>query len=229
MKYVIAFFGAAGICGTAHAGPWAQEPGGFYGRALVAHETLDGADAWRGDVYVERGLTQTLTIMAKAEAVRFEQAEQFDQEAYRLAVRKQVFKKQGFAAAVEVGAIYGAVATGGAHCQSLGAEARGSLGYSGRSKKGRDWYAFGDVAVIGHEDGCRRQRVELGYGADISKRLFVGQQIWLEQGNLSADSLKTESMFGYHASRADVAVGYRTEHGGQFEEQSYLVAITVRG
>lgn len=229
MKYLIACFWAAGVCGVAEAGPWALEPGGFYARALVAHEVLDGADAWRGDVYAERGLTDTLSIMAKAEAVRFDQADEFDQEAYRIAVRKQVFKKNGFAGAVELGVVHGAVATGFAACQSLGGEARVSLGYSGATKKGLDWYAFGDVAAIEHEGGCHRQRVELGYGADISAKLFVGQQVWLEHGNLSADSIKSESTFGYHAGWADVSVGYRAEHGGLFDEESYLIAITVRG
>lgn len=228
MKYAIAFLGAASVCGVAEAGPWAQEPGGFYGRALVAREVLDGADAWRGDVYAERGLTKTLTIMAKAEAVRFDQTDAFDREAVRLAVRKQVFKKGGFAGAIEVGALHGATATGVTGCQSLGGEVRASLGYSGTSKKGRDWYAFGDVAAIEHEGGCRRQRVELGYGSDISAKLFIGQQVWLEQGDVSADSIKTETVLGYHADWADVSVGYRAEHGGQFDEQSYLISVTVR-
>ncbi len=229
MRIVLTLAGFMAVPSVAYAGPWAQEPGGYYGRTLVAREVLDGGDAWRGDVYAERGLTETLTLMAKAEVVRFDQAGAQDQDAFRIAVRKQVFKKKGFAGAVEFGAVHGAVGTGARICESLGAEARASLGFSGTTTKGRQWYAFSDVAAIEHEGGCQRQRVELGYGADISAKLFIGQQVWLERGNFSADSIKTESSFGYHADWGDVSVGYRAEHGGQFEEQSYLIAITVRG
>ncbi|MBU1288897.1 MAG: hypothetical protein KJ871_14365 [Alphaproteobacteria bacterium] len=54
------------------------------------------------------------------------------------------------------------------------------------------------------------------------------QQVWLERSNDSADSNKHESQIGYHLGHFDVAVGYREEFGGAYEEGAWLVALTTR-
>jgi len=56
----------------------------------------------------------------------------------------------------------------------------------------------------------------------------VTQQVWLERSNDSADSNKHESQIGYHLGHFDVAVGYREEFGGAYEEGAWLVALTTR-
>jgi hypothetical protein len=50
----------------------------------------------------------------------------------------------------------------------------------------------------------------------------------LERSNDSADSNKYESQIGYHFSHIDIAVGYRQEFGGAYEEDAYLLALTTR-
>lgn len=95
-------------------------------------------------------------------------------------------------------------------------------------RKSLGFYLFSDFAMISHQDGCVRHRAEFGYGADISDRNFVTQQIWLERSNDSADSNKFESQVGYHFGHADVSVGYREEFGGAYEENAYLIALTTR-
>ena len=93
---------------------------------------------------------------------------------------------------------------------------------------GRNFYVFADAAVIRHEDGCVRQRAEFGYGVDIWQDFFISQQLWVERGNETADSNKYETKLGYHFGWADVAIGYREEFAGEFDEHAVLLALILR-
>ena len=95
-------------------------------------------------------------------------------------------------------------------------------------RKGRNYYLFADAAWVHQEGGCDRQRFEFGYGADLGGNFFTTEQVWLETGRQSAESIKTETQFGYHFPLADVSVGYREEFGGAFDEQAILLAVTLR-
>ena len=222
------FFGALAAAGTAEAGPWAQAPGGVYARGIVSAERLDGEDGWRGDLYGEYGFAGRLTLTGKVESVRYD-AGTADADAYRVSVRHQVWSNaKGWTAGVEAAAIRGSALAGIYGCTGWGGEARVSVGRSGTSKKGRGYYFFGDAAWLNQEGGCNRQRVEMGYGLDLGGNFFTAQQVWLEHGNRSADSIKSDTQFGYHFPLADVSIGYREEFGGQFDEQAVLLGITVR-
>ncbi len=50
-------FTAVSVAGAAQAAPWVREEGGWYGRALVAHDSLGEAEGWRTDGYAEYGLS----------------------------------------------------------------------------------------------------------------------------------------------------------------------------
>ncbi len=163
-----------------------RDHGGWYARTLVSAETLDGAEGWRGDAYGEYGLSPRWTLTAKAEAITFPSDTAFDRQAYRVTLRRQLFARKGWAAGVEAGAVYGSTATGITGCGGPGAEMRAGLGYSG-ARKGNDCHAFADVALIAQEGDGRRARAEIGSGADLGHNVFTGQQIWLEDGNQSAD------------------------------------------
>lgn len=78
------------------------------------------------------------------------------------------------------------------------------------------------------EDGCERTRIETGYGQDLTERIFIGQQLWYEEGNQSACSVKTETQCGVHFQKFDLSFGYRQEIGGVFEESAVLVALVAR-
>jgi hypothetical protein len=224
----VQIFTAVSVAGAAEAAPWVREDGGWYARTLVAHDTLDGAEGWRGDVYGEYGLNDRWTLTAKAEAVTYPDFEAFDREAYRLTLRRKVLDYGKWTVGVEAGPVFGSTATGFAGCKGLGFETRGGLGYSGQTKQGRSIYAFADAAYIRQEDGCERTRAEIGYGSDLSDRIFLTQQLWIEQGNQSANSLKTENQIGVHFDKFDLSFGYREELGGEFEETAVLVALVAR-
>ncbi|MEH6694447.1 MAG: hypothetical protein V7675_05355 [Hyphomonas sp.] len=220
--------GAIVAVGPAEAGPWARDEGGFYLRGLVSSETLEGLDGFRGDVYGEYGLTDRWTLTGKSEAVAYEDSiGNIDRQSYRLTARRQLWSRKGFTFGMEGGPVYGSAIAGTYGCDEWGAEARLSSGYSG-VRRNLGYYLFADIAAISHQDGCLRERAEFGYGADISDRIFVTQQVWLERSNDSADSNKYESQIGYHLGHFDVAVGYREEFGGAYEESAWLLALTTR-
>ena len=168
------------------------------------------------------------TLTGKAQAVRYDGGGVSDRDALRASLRRQLWSsKSGWALGAELGAVHGSAVAGVAGCDGWGGEARASVGRSGVYRD-RSFYVFADAAHIAHEDGCTRNRFEAGYGADLSEHWFSEQQVWLEQGNQTADSAKLETRVGYHFKLADLSVGYRKEFGGDFTEQAWLVSLTVR-
>ena len=221
------FLTAASLAATAEAAPWTQADGSWYGRALVARDTLNSAEGWRADLYAEYGLTGNLTLTAKSEAVTYQGFDAFDRDTLRLSLRRQLLQRGNWTLGAEAAVLDGSTSTGFTSCDGFGAEMRTGLGYSGK-RKGRAFYAFGDVALIRQEQGCERWRAEFGYGSDLTEHIFLTQQIWFEEGNISARSVKTESQIGVHWGPADVSLGYREEIGGAFEETAVLVAVVMR-
>ncbi|MBK8198791.1 MAG: hypothetical protein IPK75_10495 [Acidobacteria bacterium] len=220
-------FTAASIAGAANAAPWVRDDDGWYARALIAHDTLNGADGWRADLYGEYGLTDNWTLTAKTEAVAYPGASEFNREAYRLTLRRKLLVHDEWSVGVEAGPIYGGTTTGLNSCEGLGFETRGGLGYSGQLE-GRAVYMFADAIYIQQEDGCARRRAEIGYGSDLTDHVFLTQQVWLESGDRSATSVKLENQIGLHLGAVDVSLGYREEIGGEFEETAILVALVAR-
>ena len=225
--WIVQLLATLGCAGTAQAAPWVRDDDGWYARALITSETLDGAEGWRADGYGEYGLTEKLTITAKAESVTYDGFNEFDREAFRLTLRRQLMKRGNWVAGAELGAVHGSTATGFSGCEGWGYEARAGAGYSGVLRE-RAFYAFGDVAYIQQERGCERQRAEFGLGTDIGENMFLTQQIWIENGNQSADSVKTESQIGIHFDTFDLSLGFREEIGGEFEETAVLIALVAR-
>lgn len=228
MRGTIAILTAAvGGAGVAEAAPWVREEGGWYARALGAQDRLEGAVGWRADFYGEYGLTPKVTVTAKNEAVMYPGAAEFDQDFWRLTFRRELASRGGWTAGAEAGAVYGSTVTSVFGCNGFGYEARAGAGWSGMMS-GRALYGFADVAQIVQEDGCRRTRIETGYGQDLTERIFIGQQLWYEEGNQSARSIKTETQLGVHFGPVDLSLGYRQEIGGVFEESAVLVALVAR-
>jgi hypothetical protein len=146
----------------------------------------------------------------------------------RLTLRRKLFTHKNWTAGAEVCPIYGSAVTGLSGCEGFGFETRGGLGYCGANKTGRKFYAFADAAYIRRDDGSERVRAEFGYGSDLTERLFLTQQPWLEEGNQSATSIKIENQLGVHFDKVDVSPGYREGLGGQFDEHAVLISVVAR-
>lgn len=233
MRGLISFFLAgASVSGVAEAAPWVREDGGWYARALGAHDSLNGVDGWRLDLYGEYGVTDKVTLTLKNEAVIYPDAPAFDRDSWRLTARRTLGSYKGFTAGAELGAFHGTTLnassdTGLFFCDGSGFEARAGGGWSG-TYRDRPLHAFADVAHLAQGDGCGRTRIEVGYGQDMTKHIFIGQQLWLEDGERSGRSVKTETQLGIHFGRVDLSLGYREEIGGTFEENAVLIAIVAR-
>lgn len=111
---------AAGLDGVVEAAPWVRDDGGRYARASIAHDTLDGAEGWRGDAYGVCGLSDTWTVTAKVESVTYPDFEAFDRDAYRLTLRRKLLDFGKWTLGAEVGPVYGTTATGFTGCNGFG-------------------------------------------------------------------------------------------------------------
>lgn len=225
-EFGVLFLGLAWAV-PASAGPWSQPHEGWYAEAVGTEEELEGVRGNRVSLYGEYGFAPNWTVTAKSEAVAYEVGSQFNKEFWRATLRRQLVTHKGWAVGVEGGLVHGSSLAGVFGCDEWGAEARLSGGLSGL-RGGRNFYVFADAAVIRHEDGCVRQRAEFGYGVDIWQDFFISQQLWVERGNETADSNKYETKLGYHFGWADVAIGYREEFAGEFDEHAVLLALILR-
>ena len=234
MRGIISFILAgASASGVAEAAPWVREDGGWYTRALGARDSLNGVEGWRADLYGEYGVTDKITVTVKNEAVMYPDAAAFDRDYWRLTARRTLGSHKGWTAGVEAGAFHGSPlnASDGRDlifCEGTGFEARAGAGWSG-TYRGKPLYAFVDASHLAQKDGCSRNRIEAGYGQDLTDRIFIGQQLWFEEGDLTGRSVKTETQLGVHFGRFDVSLGYREEIGGTFNENAVLIALVARG
>ncbi|MGE6696132.1 hypothetical protein ACQKH5_00450 [Hyphomonas sp. NPDC076900] len=222
----------ASAAGTADAAPWVREEGGWYARALGARDSLNGAEGWRADFYGEYGVTSKTTLTLKNEAVTYPEARAFDQDTWRLTARRTLGSYKGWTAGAELGAVHGASLNGSYDnslffCEGTGLEARLGGGWSGYYRE-QALHVFADAAILSQGDRCTRTRIETGYGQDLTDRVFIGQQLWFEEGEITGRSVKTETQLGIHFGRVDVSLGYREEIGGAFNENAVLIAIVAR-
>ncbi|MEO0785415.1 MAG: hypothetical protein AAFY10_06920 [Pseudomonadota bacterium] len=213
--------------GAAEAGPWLREPGEIYTRASVALEDVEGLEARRYDFYGEIGLADRWTLTAKAERVDFVDAKDFSRDGYRATIRRDLWRRETALVSVEVGAVYGAAIGGVRGCEEIGGEARLTGGASGRWDGAR-WYGFADVATRVHNEGCWRDRLEIGAGREIFRDVYITNQIWLERGSEEARSDKFEAGLLYRHAAADFGIAYREEFSGRFDESSVVISVAKR-
>lgn len=216
------------ISGLADAGPWVREKRSGYWQSAVLAQKIEGEAAVRGELYGEYGVTSKWTLTAQLEGVTFPALSGFDAGAYRLTGRRQFWRKGVWRAAFE-GGVVGGAAIGGTldGCDTVGAEARLSLGGGGRTKKERDWFTFVDVAIREHGN-CRRQRIEAGYGREVTKNWLTINKVYLEEGSGDARSVKIESVLMRRIGKLGISLGYRREVGGRFREDGLILSLERR-
>ncbi len=215
--------------GDAIAGPWGQGAGRTYAEIAVLGQRIDGVGAVRGELYAEYGVSDKWTVIGQAEGVRFPQLSGQDQYAYRATVRRQIWQKGRFTAALE-GGVVGGEAIGGTigGCDSVGGEARLSVGAAGRTRRAdRNWFAFAD-AIVREHGNCRRQRLELGYGQEVIPKWWSVNKVYVETGTGDARSIKLDSKISRTFGRNELGLGYRQEVSGRFREIGVVVSLVRR-
>lgn len=221
------FFASA--CGLlpASASPWARGDSELYTRLAVSSHTVDGLDGLRYDTYAEYGATDDWTVTLKYERLDFNRYSEYDRDGWRATARRGFTLGGGMVAALEGGALSGDAIGGAAGCETLGVEARASIGQSTRigNEKGRDIFWFAEAAVREHDDGCTRQRLEIGFGQKIQKDVWMVSQAWFDEGDHNASSRKLQVEYLWKASQFDVSAGTVLEFGGEFEESALFISF----
>ena len=225
---LLLYLAVLSFSGAAEAGPWTREKGKGYTQAAVLAQRIDGQTAVRGELYGEYGVTSKWTLNGQLEGVTFTELDGFDQFAYRLTGRRQLWQQGIWKFAFE-GGLVGGEAIGGTigGCDTIGGEARLSFGGGGRTEKGRDWFAFID-GVIREHGNCRRQRIEAGYGREIVKNWFTTSKVFFEEGTDDARSVKVETVLSRRFGKTDLSLGYRQELGGRFQESGIIFSLERR-
>lgn len=227
MRWAVTFLLSGVSAPCAIAGPWGQQDGDVFARAAYSNEQIDGADAWRADIYGEYGVSENWTLIGKAEAVQFPGADDFNASEARLVAQRKLFKGQSFVIAAGGGAVYGAAIGGAIGCDTVGAEARTSIG-SGGLVAGRGWYASVDLSGRWHSGGCHRRKLDLVTGIDVGKNTVFSPQIYVEQSNRGADSMAVQVEWIYKNPQFDLTLGYKYENGDLFDQQATIIAISKR-
>lgn len=210
----------------AGAAPWIQPEGEGYLRTAIAAEEVEGLYAHRADIYGEYGLGEDWTVSAKLEAIAYQDAKDFNAQGWRATARRKLFSYKNLVGSAEIGVLQGAAIGGANGCETLGAEARAGLAWSGEWRK-RDTFSFAELVGRQH-DGCQRERFEFGFGQRVSKNIWTISQVWIERGSQNAESDKMQSEVLWRQNSWDFSLGYRQENGRQFDEVGYFIAIAKR-
>ena len=210
----------------AMAAPWTLERDSAYARVAMAAEQVEGLDAWRGDLYAEYGVRDALTATLKLETVQYPSASDFNADGWRATVRQRLFQRGTFNWTIEAGLLEGAAIGGRNGCDTLGAEVRTGLSWSGNWRD-KERFIFAETVLRDH-DGCRRYRQEFGLGQRVSENIWSISQVWLERGSPNASSHKAQTELLWRRKQIDYSIGYRNENGGSFVEQSIFLAIAKR-
>jgi len=211
----------------ASAGPWGQSDSEVFARAAMSSEQIDGADAWRADLYGEYGLSGKWTVIGKAEAVQFPGAREFDASEARVVAQRRLIDRGWLVVAAGGGVVYGAAIGGIDGCDTAGAEARTSVGTSG-SLAERDWYASIDLSSRWHSDGCERQKQDFVFGMKSGKNSTVSPQLYLEQSNRGANSVAVQIEWIEHYKYFDFTVAQKFERGELFEQYATIIAVSKK-
>lgn len=210
----------------AAAAPWVEAEGELYTRVSLASEEVEGLQGRRADIFASYGVTDKWTITAKGEVVDYADARDFNAQGWAVTARRNLFQRGTFIISGEGGLLQGAAIGGRNGCETLGAEIRTGAAWTGKWRK-RETYVFVETAARFH-NGCNRERYEYGIGQQASDRIWNVTQIWIERGSENAKSDKVQSEIIWRGDFADYSLGYRSENGGRFQEESIFIALAKR-
>lgn len=228
LRWVSIGLSATFVASPAIASPWSRGDSELYARLAISRHTVDGLDGIRWDSYSEYGLSDDWTVSLKYERLEFDRFGEFDRDGWRVTVRRGFTLPKGLVFALEGGALSGDAIGGAAGCETLGAEARVSIGQStrvGGDTVGQDIFWFAEGAVRAHEDGCQRERAEIGLGQRLYKDVWLVSQAWFDSGDSNASSSKYQFEYLWKADGFDISAGTLIEFGGEFDESAVFFAV----
>ena len=209
------------------ASPWARGDGELYSRVAISRHDVEGINGTRYGLYSEYGLSDEWTVTLKYERMNFDRFSEFSSDGWRASARRGYALGGGLVVSLEAGALRGEAIGGAAGCQSIGAEARAGIGQSTRigGKWKADIFWFAEGALRAHDDGCNRQRLEIGYGQRAFQNVWLISQAWFDEGDRNASSSKYQAEYLWRTPAFDVSAGTMFEFGGEFEESAIFLAV----
>ncbi|WOR16413.1 hypothetical protein RYZ27_07000 [Hyphomonas sp. FCG-A18] len=208
------------------AAPWHAGDGSLYAYTSISQGEVENLKNIRSDIYFEYGLNPKWTVTTKVEQVRYKDASDFDSNAWRTTVRRSFQLGDGLVLSAEAGLLQGEAIGGFGNCSRIGAEIRAGAAWSGKFQK-VDTFSYVEVAQRQH-DGCTRALTELGIGRKATKNIWLITQAFLEEGGGLARSYKSQSSVLWAGRSFDLALGYRSEQGGVFEEDAVFISLARR-
>ncbi len=219
-------YAAAGLQ-TVQAGPWTQADGVTYARLELSRVELEGLHGWRSDAYGERGLNENWTLTLKGEGMRYDTAADFNTEAYRVTLRRELYAYDRFLISGETGLVYSSASGVIGGCRGMGGEAGLSLGMSGVFRQ-LNWYAAVDGAYRSYENGCQTEKLDLVFGSEVTRGWYIISKLFVEQGSFSRDSVKTQTALLARFGPTDISLAYSEEIGGRFSETGLHISLARR-
>ena len=208
------------------AAPWHAGNQNLYAYTSISKGEVASLQNVRSNIYLEYGMDPDWTVTAKVEHVRYNRASDFNSNAWRATARRSYRITESVVLSTEAGALQGEAIGGFGSCSSLGAEIRAGAAWSGVLRK-VDTFSYLEVAERRH-DGCSRSLTELGIGRKATRNIWLVTQAFLEDGGKLARSYKSQSSILWKGRSIDMALGYRTEQGGMFEEEAIFLSIARR-
>ncbi|MEO1643211.1 MAG: hypothetical protein AAFR74_07720 [Pseudomonadota bacterium] len=222
----IGFFFLALLQLPAAAAPWHVGDNALYTSVSISNGEVEELQNTRSSFYGEYALNPKWTVTAKLESVAFEDASDFNSDAWRSTVRRTYNFSDTIRFSLEGGLLQGEAIGGFGSCSRIGAEVRAGAAWTGKIRKA-DSYSYVELAQREH-DGCSRTLTEFGIGREATEKIWLVTQAYVEDGGGLARSYKTQSGILWKGERNEVMLGYRNEQGGEFQEDAVFVSIARR-
>lgn len=222
----IGFFFLALLQLPAAAAPWYAGDSTLYGSVSASNGEVEELQNTRTSLYAEYGYAPKWTATVKYERVAFEDASDFDSQAWRATLRRSYTISDTLRISLEGGLLQGEAIGGFGGCSRLGAEARAGVAWTGKIRK-IETYSYAEVAQRSH-NGCSRTLTEIGVGRKATNKVWLVTQVYLEDGGGLARSYKSQSAVLWKGERNEYAFGYRSEQGGEFREDAIFISLARR-
>ena len=213
---------ATSVMQPAWAGAWVHEKSSGYSSLTVQRDEGEFGGAWRSDSYIERGVTDQITVVLKAETLWRDIDAGEDRVDGIGAVRRQIWRRGGMVASGQLGVLLGE-SLEGPICEGTGTETRGLFGWSGRHGDRSIW--INAEAALRNRGGCDRWKVDLAAGYIINEDWRIETKAYSQHGD-GPRSLKLEAGIQYDLGDDFLGVAYRREVGKAFEEDSWIVSLS---
>lgn len=214
----------AGGLSFAYAGAWTHEKETGYSSVGVQRDFGEYGDAWRSQSYLEYGATDRLTLVGKAETLWRDADGGDDRVAGLVAARRSFARIEGFVAALQIGVLIGD-SLEAPLCEGSGLESRVLAGWSGVLGGAGVW--VNAETGFRNQGGCGRWKTDLAAGVELSENWRAEAKAYHQSGD-GPRSLKFESGLARRVGDQFLGVSYRSETGGAYEEDSWILTLSRR-